>query len=330
MLNGLYILAPASVDLIYGEPERKDIAGRIRLLAPPLTPENAPAHPDLLREVEVIFSGWGAPKLDDAFMASVPNLKLFLYGAGSIRHFTTPAFWSRNIPICSAWAANALPVAEYTLAQMLFSLKHGWRFAAEIKRLGAYPEKGAVPGAYQSTVGIISLGMIGRRVAELLKPFDLRILAYDPFVKPDEAKALGVTLVPLETLFRDCDVVSLHTPWLKETEGLITGGHIASMKPGATFINTARGAIVRETEMIDVLAKRPDLCAVLDVTYPEPPVPGSKLYTLPNVILTPHIAGSMNTECRRMGRFMIDELDRFNAAQPLRWHVTEKMAQTLA
>lgn len=330
MLKGLYILAPGSYDVIYGEPERRDIAARVALMAPPLAPENTDAHPDLLRSVEVIFSGWGAPKLDEAFMASVPNLKIFLYGAGSIRHFTTPAFWARHIPICSAWAANALPVAEYTLAQILFSLKHGWHFASEIKRLGAYPKKGTVPGAYQSTVGIISLGMIGRRVVELLKPFDLRVLAYDPFVTPAEAQALGVTLVPLETLFRECDVASLHTPWLKETEGLITGAHLASMKPGATFINTARGAIVREPEMIAVLEQRPDLTALLDVTYPEPPVPGSKLYTLPNVILTPHIAGSMNAECRRMGRFMIEELDRFNAAQPLRWQVTEKMAQTLA
>ncbi len=329
-MKALYILAATSLDLIYGEPEKRDIEARVQLLAPPLTPENAAAHPDLLRDADVIFSGWGAPKLDAAFMESVPNLKLFLYGAGSIRHFTTPAFWSRNIPICSAWAANALPVAEYTLAQILFSLKHGWHYAAEVRRLGAHPVRWPVPGAYQSTVGIISLGMIGRRMVELLKPFDLRILAYDPFVKPEEAKALGVTLVPLDTLFRDSDVVSLHTPWLKETEGLITGAHLASMKPGATFINTARGAIVREPEMIEVLEKRPDLFALLDVTYPEPPVPGSKLYTLPNVILTPHIAGSMNAECRRMGRYMIEELDRFNAAQPLRWRVTEKMAQTLA
>ncbi len=330
MLKGLYILSSDSYALIYGEPEQRDIAARVQLLAPPQTPEKAAAQPALLREVEVIFSGWGAPRLDDAFLQTTPNLKLFLYGAGSIRGFTTPAFWNRNIPICSAWAANALPVAEYTLAQILFSLKHGWHFAAEIKRLGAYPHRGVVPGAYQSTVGILSLGMIGRRVVELLKPFDLRVLAYDPFVKPDEAEALGATLVPLDTLFRECDVVSLHTPWLKETEGLITGAHFASMKPGATFINTARGAIVREPEMIDMLGKRPDLFAVLDVTYPEPPLPGSPLYTLPNVILTPHIAGSMNAECRRMGRFMIEELDRFIAAQPLRWRVTETMAKTLA
>lgn len=330
MLNALFILNPGSGADIYGAAERADIAARVTVLAEPMGAADALTRPDLLRQAEVIFSGWGAPKLDDPFLDSVPALKLFLYGSGSIRGFTTPAFWKRNIPICSAWAANAVPVAEYTVSQILFSLKHGWRFAAEVKRLGAYPPRWTVPGAYQTPVGLISLGMIGRLVAEKLKAFDVRVFAYDPFVKPETAKELGVTLLPLDELFRTCDVVSLHTPWLPETVGLITGAHLASMKAGATFINTARGAIVREPEMIDVLEKRPDLMALLDVTYPEPPPPGSKLYTLPNVILTPHIAGSMNAECRRMGRYMIDELDRYLAGRPLRWQVSEELAKTLA
>jgi phosphoglycerate dehydrogenase-like enzyme len=139
-----------------------------------------------------------------------------------------------------------------------------------------------------------------------------------------------VELLPLDELFRRADVVSLHTPLLKETEGMITGAHLASMKPGATFINTARGAIVREKEMIEALKKRPDLQAVLDVTHPEPPEPGSPLYTLPNVILTPHIAGSMDGECRRMGRYMVEELRRFVDGKPLRWQITREMATNRA
>lgn len=330
MLNALFIHNCGNSNEIYGADELSDIKARVNVMAEPLTAEKALKRPDLLKLAEVIFSGWGAPKLDNAFLDAAPNLKLFLYGSGSIRGFTTPDFWKRDIPICSAWAANAVPVAEYTVSQILFSLKHGWRFAAEVKRLGAYPPRWTVPGAYQTPVGLISLGMIGRLVAEKLKAFDVRVFAYDPFVKPETAKELGVTLLPLDELFRTCDVVSLHTPWLPETVGLVTGAHLASMKAGATFINTARGAIVREPEMIDVLEKRPDLMALLDVTYPEPPPPGSKLYTLPNVILTPHIAGSMNAECRRMGRYMIDELDRYLAGRPLRWQVSEELAKTLA
>jgi phosphoglycerate dehydrogenase-like enzyme len=125
-------------------------------------------------------------------------------------------------------------------------------------------------------------------------------------------------------------VVSLHTPWLKETEGMITGQHIASMRPGATFINTARGAVVREQELIDVLQQRPDLFAVLDVTYPEPPAPDSLLYTLPNVVVTPHIAGPVGDECHRLGRYMVEELWRYLHGEELRWGITREMAKVLA
>ena len=145
------------------------------------------------------------------------------------------------------------------------------------ERWGHYPEKSPVPGGYGSTVGIISLGMIGRMVVERLRSFDLQVLAYDPFVTEEQGAALGVTMCSLDDLFRTSDVVSLHTPWLPETVGMVTGAHLASMKKGATFINTARGAIVREPEMINVLQQRADLYAILDVTYPEPPVPGSPL-----------------------------------------------------
>jgi phosphoglycerate dehydrogenase-like enzyme len=139
-----------------------------------------------------------------------------------------------------------------------------------------------------------------------------------------------VELCSIEDVFRRADVVSLHTPWLKETEGLITGAHFAAMKPGATFINTARGAVVREDEMIQVLKQRPDLFAVLDVTYPEPPEPGSPLYSLPNVVLTPHIAGAMGTECRRMGCLVVEELQRYLNGEALQWAINRQQAAVMA
>jgi phosphoglycerate dehydrogenase-like enzyme len=122
----------------------------------------------------------------------------------------------------------------------------------------------------------------------------------------------------------------MHTPWLKETEGMITGEHFAAMKPNATFINTARGAVVREGEMIEMLRERTDLFAVLDVTYPEPPEPGSPLYTLPNVVLTPHIAGSLSGECRRMGGYVVEELKRYLCGEPQLWPISREQAATLA
>jgi phosphoglycerate dehydrogenase-like enzyme len=328
-MNAIYILGDGIFEKVFGPEEQQDIGTRVNVLASPFNSKSILQHPEVLRETDVILSSWGAPLFDEAFLAAAPRLKAVFYAAGSVKGFVTDAFWSRDIVLCSAWGANAVPVAEFTLAAMLFSLKHAFRLSR------TYCEKHSagdrkVPGAYGTTVGLVSLGMISRLVCEKLRSFDVKVLAYDPFVTPADAAKLGVTLVSLDVLFRECDVVSLHTPWLKETEGMITEDHFASMKPGATFINTARGAIVCETEMIKVLQCRPDLFAVLDVTYPEPPVADSPLYTLPNVFLTPHIAGSMENECRRMGRYMIEELDRYIADQPLAWQVTKAKAALLA
>jgi phosphoglycerate dehydrogenase-like enzyme len=170
--------------------------------------------------------------------------------------------------------------------------------------------------------------MTGTHVAKLLQAFDVKVLACTS--QKNKAIELGVEQCLLEDIFIRSDVVSLHTPWLRETEGMVKGEHFASMKQNATFINTARGAVVREEEMIDVLRRRPDLFAVLDVTCLEPPSPQSPLFSLPNVVLTPHIAGSMDAECRRMGRYMVNELKRYVTGEPLRWLITREKASSLA
>lgn len=329
-MKAIYLLNPEAYNLIYGPDERQEIARLVEVVAPPQTAASITADPSPLAHAEAIFSGWGLPVMDEAFLAAAPNLRIVFYGAGSIRRMVTPAFWQRGIQITSAYAANAIPVGEYVLAAILFSLKQGWRYIRQVRELHTFPVKGDVPGAYGSTIGLVSLGMVGRRVTQLLKHFDLHVLAYDPFVSEDEAATLGVELCGLEELFRRADIVSLHTPWLPETEGMITGAHLASMKEGATFINTARGAVVREVEMIRVLQNRPDLTAVLDVTFPEPPAPESPLYTLPNVVLTPHVAGAMGAECRRMGQAMIAELQRYLAGEPLLWGIDQQKAARLA
>jgi phosphoglycerate dehydrogenase-like enzyme len=330
--KAVYILSADNFSKIYGPDEQRDLAERFDFPFPPQTSESLASDWSRFKDVEFVFSGWGAHPLDTNFLNHFPKLKAFFYGAGSIKSTVRPEFWKKNIPIVSAWAANAVPVSEYTLSQILFSLKHGWRFAFGTKNnpTGYSKKNIEVPGAYGSKVGLISMGMIGRLVRERLKPFNVEVLAFSPDLDDEKAKALDVRRVSLETLFRESDVVSCHTPWLKETERMLREEHFASMKPNATFINTARGAVVDEAGLIKVLEKRPDLWALLDVTWPEPPAADSPLRTLPNVIYTPHIAGSMDNECRRMGRTMIEEYDLFAKGQPMRYQVSEKMAQTLA
>ena len=330
MLKGLFVLGAENYDKIYGPEEQAAIRQHVEIIAPLQTAADVAVNPAIIQQIDVMFSGWGGPVMDRAFLVAAPNLKVVFYGAGSVRNLVTDAFWEREIQITSAAAANAVPVSEYTLSQILFCLKRGWYYVLESKRTGQWVRRVPVAGAYGSVVGLISLGLIGQRVAELLKSFDVKVIAYDPFVSAVTATALNVEMVDLETVFREADVVSLHTPWLDETVGMITGAHFAMMKPDSAFINTARGAIVREEEMIAVLQDRPDVYAVLDVTWPEPPETGSLLYSLPNVILTPHIAGAMDRECWRMGRYMVEELARYVRGEPLRYAITREQFARLA
>jgi len=330
-LKGLYILDAPSVDLIYGREEQRRVAELVDIYAPPQTSDSVKSDPSVLADANVIISGWGAPLMDETFLGASPNLRAVFYGSGSIRKFTTKAFWDRNIVISSAYAANAVPVAEYTLSVILLSLKHFWRFSREARKGNGWGDHTRpVRGAYNATVGIVSCGMVARKTLELLRPFDVERIVYCPFLSADEADKLGVRRCTLQEVFRLADVVSLHTPELPETRGMITRAHFASMKQNATFINTARGAIVRQQEMIEVLRSRPDLTAVLDVTDPEPPEPGCPLLAMPNVVITPHIAGSMGSEINRLGRYMVDELRRYLAGEPLKWQITRELAAQLA
>jgi phosphoglycerate dehydrogenase-like enzyme len=329
-LKGIYILGTEAFRRTYGPKQRAEIESLVDVVDEHHTAESIKQHLGLLEEVDVIFSGWGAPLMDDAFLARAPMLRAVFYGAGSIRTFTTDAFWRRGIVVTSAYAANAIPVAEYSFATILLSLKHFWHFSSSLKRERRYPPHHDVPGAYESTVGLVSLGAIGRLVRDLLRSVQVSVLAYDPYVQPETAEELGVELVPLLELFRRADVVSVHTPSLAETKGMITVDHFDEMKSGGTFINTARGDVIAEGALIQSLKHRSDLYAVLDVTHPEPPEPGSPLYSLPNVMLTPHIAGSMNRECQRMGQYMVEELQRYLAGQPLRWAIDSSHAALMA
>jgi phosphoglycerate dehydrogenase-like enzyme len=330
-LKGLYILESQSFPLIYGAEEQRDILRHIDFVAPPQTRESIKADPSPLAEAEVIFSGWGAPMMNTEFMSAAPHLRAVFYGAGTTGYFTSEAFWDRDITLTSAYAANAVPVAEYTLGTILLGLRNFWSYSAHAKAGGEWRDQlGPMPGGYGSTVALIGCGMIARHVIRLLKSFDLNCIVYDPYLDDYEAAHLGVTRCSLDEAFRLGDIVSLHAADKLETKGMITREHFSAMKPRATFINTARGPIIRETDLTDVLRQRPDLTAVIDVCDIEPPLPGSALLSTPNLILTPHIAGSHDKEISRLGRYMVEELERYVNGKPLHWQITRALSAQLA
>lgn len=308
---------------VYGE----ELCGRVgaltNLVAPPVTAADVAARPELLARVEVLLTGWGGPRIDAALLAHAPRLRAVFHGAGSVAPIVTADAWRRGLVVTTAAAMNAIPVAEYTVAMIVLSLKQVWRLSREMRAGGGSRRIDEACGDARRCVGLVSLGAIGRAVAERLRGVDVDVRAFNPYVTPAQAAAMGVTLVPsLADLFRQADVVSLHTPLLAGTVRLVRGEHVRAMKPGATFINTSRGAVVDEAALADVASRRPDLQVILDVTERMPLPASSALRTLPNVMLTPHIAGSIGPECRRMGRAMIDELERFVSGQPLRWSLT--------
>lgn len=275
-----------------------------------------------LAGVEAIVSTWGMPSVDASFLERVPRLRAVFYAAGSVKGFVSPALWSRGIVVSSSAPANAIAVAEYTLAVILLSNKRFWSAMRSAHSIPA-------PGNYRRQVGIIGASRVGRELIRLLKGTDLEVWLYDPLVTGAEAAQLGVRRADLPELMAAADVVTLHAPNLPELRHMIAAGLLARMKDGATFINTARGALVDETALIAELQSG-RIFAVLDVTDPEPPAKGSPLYTLPNVIITPHIAGSMDQECQRMADFAIDELERFLAGKPLLNPITREMLARMA
>ena len=165
-MKGAYLLPTHCYNIIYGDKERADIGQLLDMSAGHIPTEELAAEAHRLADVEIIFSGWGSPKLTPEVLALMPNLKAYLYGAGTLRHVVTEEFWERNIPVCSAYAANAVPVTEFSISQILYCLKQGWQHALRTKADRVYHRSNSVAGAYGSTVGLISMGMIGRIVAD--------------------------------------------------------------------------------------------------------------------------------------------------------------------
>ena len=317
--------------MVYGPEEMAELRRLTELSETVIPFREWTMYPDILSEVDILFSGWSAPLMDETFLLAAPKLRAVFYGAGSVRYFLTPAFWARNIVITSASAANAVPVAEYTVGTVLLSLRHFWNRAAQAKVGNGWGDHTRpIPGSFRATVGLLSFGAIARIVARLLKAFDVRVLVHCPYLQAAEAAAAGVQRVSLEELFECSDVVSIHTPALPETTGLVDGRLVSSMKKGAALINTARGVILNQPEVVAALRRRPDLHAVLDVTDPEPPQPGDPLLNLPNVTVTSHIAGSHGRDCQRMGHYMVEELKNYLAGRPLRWRVTREDLERMA
>lgn len=228
----------------------------------------------------------GTEKYDADMLSAAKNLKVIVrFGVGT-DNFDLEAMREKGIAL--GVIANYNSVAEFALTLMLGAVKNLPKFDATVRE-GAwtrYPMR----ELSHKTVGIVGFGRIGRRLAELLKGFDVTLLVYDPYIDPAAAAELGATAVSLEELLKQSDFVSLHLPATEQSYHLINAETLALMKPGAYLVNTSRGALVDEQSLYDALVNGSISGAALDVYEMEPVQKGNPLFDLENIVLAPHVS----------------------------------------
>jgi phosphoglycerate dehydrogenase-like enzyme len=309
------------------------LASCCRLLDDEPLPDFASARARrLLPEVEILITSWGCPVIDAAVLDQAPGLRAVVHAAGTVKSIFADAVWKRGLQVSSAAGANAVPVAEYTLAVMLlvnkgvFELQHRYE---RLREAFSWPDDVGRLGNYRKLVGIVGASEVGRRVLELLAPFDLRAVVHDPTLDDEQVRALGGEPAELDDLLSAADVVSLHAPLLPSTRHMIDRRRLKLMREGATLINTARGALVDHAALTQELVSG-RLRAVIDTSEPEPLPGDSPLWDLPNVVLTPHVAGSQGNELARVGAFAVAEVERYLRGEPLHGQVSWRDLGALA
>lgn len=322
-------MAPDLPELFLGPmlPELQELVE----LEPEVITDLDAASDGLLSGIDVLITGWQAPRVSRSVLDRMPRLRAVVHTGGSVKGHLDPEVWRRGVHVTSATAANALPVAEYTLAMVLLATKRVMPIATRYTQSQEFVDVTRDYrdiGAYGTRVGIIGASTIGRRLLELMRPLDLRPIVYDPYVEAEVINLLDARKAPLDEVMRS-GVVTIHAPSTPETRHLVGATELGLMPSGATLINTARGSLLDHDALLAEVATG-RLSAVLDVTEPEPLPPGHPFYSLPNVLLTPHLAGSHGNELRRMGRQALDEVGRLVRGEPVRHPVPADLLATIA
>ncbi|MEU1313313.1 hydroxyacid dehydrogenase [Streptomyces cinnamoneus] len=298
------------------------LAGTVELRGP------GEARQEDLARADVLVTGWGSPVLTRAFLDGAPRLRAVLHAAGSVKPLVTPAVWERGIVVSSAAEANAGPVADYAFALVVLAAKKALATAAAYAEgrggggRARWPAFGDRQGGDGLTVGVVGASRIGRKVISRLRVSEAgyRVLVHDPYAAES---------VDLETLCRNSRVITLHAPELPGTRHLLNAERLALIPDGGAVINTARGSLI-DTDQLARECASGRLDAYLDVTEPEPLEAGHPLLGLRNVLVTPHIAGAQGSEVRRLGVWVVEEVERWVRGLPLVGRVEESELHRLA
>jgi phosphoglycerate dehydrogenase-like enzyme len=287
---------------------------------------------DLLPGTDAVITSWGAsPKFDEQLLLHADRLKIIGHIAGTIKGFIGPEVFDQGIAVTHAASTIAESVGEWALTATLVSLRKAHQFNATMHAGGwSKRETGFGHELIRKRVGVIAASMTGRAFIKLLKGFEVDILVFDPYLTAERAAELGVRRAEtLDEVFASCDVVSNHAPTTPETNGMIGAPQLAKLRDGALFVNTARAAAIDYDALTrELQSGRID--AALDVFPKEPLDPASPLRGLPNVVLSPHVAGATVESRSRLGETVVEDIARFFAGQPLQHGVTKAMLATMA
>jgi phosphoglycerate dehydrogenase-like enzyme len=281
--------------------------------------------------VDALITGWGIVKLTPEVLAGADRLRLIAHSAGSVKGFVTEEVFRRGIQVTHAAPRIADAVAEYTLTAVLLGLRRLHEFDRQMKAGALWPKTREEPlfEIAGRKVGLLGMGYVGQRVARLLRAVGAVVWAYDPYLAPERAEALGVGLAALDDLLRNCPVVSVHLPVTEETHHLLGARELALLPNGAVFINSARSWTVDQQALLAELSSG-RIWAALDVFDAEPLPLDHPFRRLDNVLLTPHTAGVNRDAYRDLISLMVDEVERFFSGQPLRYAVTQEMMARMA
>ncbi len=286
---------------------------------------------DIVPGHDAAITSWGSPQFAPEVVERADKLAVISHAAGSPQGLITPAVFERGIAVCTGQPAMAISVAAMTVAMMEIMLRNVVNWAVNIREKRCFRPQG-VAGARElngKRVGIIGASLIGREVIRYIAPWDVELWIADPYLCAEDAERLGARKVSLDELMAECDVISLHAPSNQSTRGMITRKHLESIREGAVFINTARGAIIDHGALLDEL-RTGRFSAALDVTDPEPLPQGHEMYSLPNVVFTPHISGGTPEMVRRQGEESVRNLELFFTGHKPNRLVTAEMMERIA
>ena len=275
-----------------------------------------------VRDVDVCVTGWGTAKIDERVLRDADALDLVAHIGGSVASVGSHDLYDRGVTVCNANDVMAKYVAEAIVGYALAWLRRIPQFDATLKAGGWKDGFADVASLFESTVGFVGLGDVGRNLAKLLAPFDVDILVYDPYVTDEELAAYdAVREADLQTVLAASEVVSIHAPKTEETLHMFDADRLAQLSDGSLLINAARGAIVDEAALLAEL-RTGRIAAVLDVFEKEPLSEDSDLRTVDNAILQPHVAAAPARV--HLTDAILDELARYADDRPLKRTVSRE------